>query len=168
MRFVNLVLFCLVLAFSGCIKHSDQPLNRKSRMKQAEEKATLKKLTPNLMVENVNQTMQFYKKAFGFEPVVTVPDTGTYSFAVLELGKVDIMVQSRESFAEDFGLGQDSAIGGTISLYIEVNDIVSLYDKASVNSDIVKELHQTFFGTKEFSVKDNNGYILTFSEALKK
>lgn len=168
MRLLVPALIFLMAALAGCIRHTDQPLNRKLRAKQTEERANIKRLTPNLMVSNVNQTIQFYKKAFGFEPSVTVPDTGNYNFAILSFGRVEVMIQSRESFVEDFGLYKDAPVGGTISLYFEVNDIVSLYDRASVNADIVKELHQTFFGTKEFSVKDNNGYILTFSEAMKK
>ncbi|MDP4174226.1 MAG: bleomycin resistance family protein [Bacteroidota bacterium] len=168
MRFFKLSVILLLLAsFSGCIKHSESPLRRKFKG-NPEEIAKLRRVTPNLMVENVNQTIDFYEKTFGFEPIVTIPDTGKFSRAILAFGRVEIMLQSRESFSEEFGIYNNPPAGGTVSLFFQVSNIVPLYDKVSVKTTIVRELHQTFLGTKEFSAKDNNGYILTFSEALKK
>jgi catechol 2,3-dioxygenase-like lactoylglutathione lyase family enzyme len=38
--------------------------------------ATLKKLTPNLMVEDVNRTVAFYQEVLGFELLTSVPEEG--------------------------------------------------------------------------------------------
>lgn len=161
-------LLIFILTLTGCIRHSDQQLKRKPRAVTAQENINFKKLTPNLMVADVNETIKFYHDSFGFDPVVTIPDTGKFNFAILSNGNVELMVQKRGSFTEDLNVAKDVQIGGTFSLFFEVNDIVPLYDKASSGSlQIVRELHQTFYGTKEFTVKDNSGYILTFSEASK-
>ncbi|MEI7812712.1 MAG: VOC family protein [Ignavibacteria bacterium] len=133
-----------------------------------ENKSNFRKLTPNLMVSDVNKTVEFYKKAFNFDIVATVPDTGVYNFAIVVSGKTELMFQKKESFEEDFGIRDNSQAGGTFSLYIEVTNILMVYDKAVLSANVIKELHQTFYGTKEFSVRDDNGYILTFAETLKK
>lgn len=167
------ILFSLLLAFTlaltGCIRHSDQQLKRKPRAKAVQENVNFTKLTPNLMVADVNETIKFYHDNFGFDAVVTIPDTGKFNFAILSNGDVELMIQKRESFSQDVNLPLEQQIGGTFSLFFEVNDIMPLFDKTtSAGLQVMRELHQTFYGSKEFTVRDNNGYILTFSEASKK
>ncbi|MGE5430250.1 MAG: VOC family protein [Syntrophomonadaceae bacterium] len=164
------ILFSLLLAFTlsltGCIRHSDQQLKRKPRVKTVQENSGFRRLTPNLMVNDVNETIRFYHSNFGFDAVVTIPDTGKFNFAILSNGDVELMIQKRESFSEDMNVPIDQQVGGTFSLFFEISDIVPLADRTSAAGlQVVRQLHQTFYGSKEFTVKDNNGYILTFSEA---
>ncbi|MGE5496783.1 MAG: VOC family protein [Syntrophothermus sp.] len=168
MRFYFGVMALLVFLFSGCIKHSNQPLRKNNRQKAVVNAGSLKSISPKLLTDDVNRTIEFYKDKFGFEVLATVPDTGRYNLAIAGNGKVEIMFMTRERFAEEYGMFKDAQPGGTFCLSIETNDIVPLFEKSSDGAVIVKELHQTFYGTKEFSVKDNNGYILTFSENMKK
>lgn len=169
MKILFSILLVFTLALTGCIRHSDQQLKRKPRVKAVQENFNFKKLTPNLMVNDVNETIKFYHDNFGFDAVVTIPDTGRYNYAILSNGEVELMVQKRESFSQDMNVPSDQQIGGTFSLFFEVNDIIPLYDKITASGlQTVRELHQTFYGSKEFTTRDNNGYILTFSEASKK
>ncbi|MGE5351627.1 MAG: VOC family protein [Acidobacteriota bacterium] len=169
MKILCSILLVFILTLTGCIRHSDQQLKRKPRQKAVQENINFKKLTPNLMVNDVNETIKFYHDNFGFDAVVTIPDTGKYNFAILSNGNVELMVQKRESFSQDMNIPVEQQIGGTFSLFFEVNDILPLYDKTTASGlQVVRELHQTFYGSKEFTVRDNNGYILTFSEASKK
>jgi uncharacterized glyoxalase superfamily protein PhnB len=159
----------MTITLTGCIRHSDQQMKRKPRVKAVQENINFKKLTPNLMVNDVNSSIKFYHDYFGFDAVVTIPDTGQYNFAILSNGNVELMIQKRESFSEDLNVSKDQQVGGSFSLFFEINDIIPLYDKVTTAGiQVVRELHQTFYGTKEFTVRDNNGYILTFSEASKK
>jgi len=169
MKILFSFLIIFTLALTGCIRHSDQQLKRKPRAKPVQENYNFKKLTPNLMVNDVNMTIKFYQDNFGFDPVVTMPDTGKFNFAILSNGNVELMIQKRESFSQELNIPKDAQTGGTFSLFFEVNDIIPLYEKTSSSGlQMVRELHQTFYGTKEFAVKDNNGYILIFSEASRK
>ena len=43
----------------------------------------LKKMTPNLMVEDVNNTIAFYKDILSFELLATVPETGQFNWAMM-------------------------------------------------------------------------------------
>lgn len=169
MKILFSILLIFTLTLTGCIRHSDQQLKRKPRAKAVQENYNFKKLTPNLMVNDVNETIKFYHDNFGFDAVVTIPDTGKYNFAILSNGDIELMIQKRESFIQDLNVPKDEQVGGTFSLFFEVNDIVPLYEKTTSSGlQIARELHQTFYGSKEFTVRDNNGYILTFSEASKK
>ena len=62
---------------------------------------TVKKLTPNIMVEHVNSTVDFYKNVLGFELLTTVPEQGTFDWAMMKRDTVEIMFQSRTSLSGD-------------------------------------------------------------------
>ncbi len=38
------------------------------------------------------------------------------------------------------------------------------FDQIKDNIKVVKELEKTFYGATEFSIADNNGYLLAFAE----
>ena len=40
----------------------------------------LKKLTPNLMVEDVNETVTFYQDVLGFALLASVPEEGQFNW----------------------------------------------------------------------------------------
>lgn len=61
----------------------------------------MKKLTPNLMVENVNKTVEFYKDILGFETVMTVPEEGVFNWAMMKNGNVEIMFQTKENLVKE-------------------------------------------------------------------
>jgi len=129
----------------------------------------LKTLTPNLIVEDVNKTIEFYKRTLGFEVVMTVPESGVFDFAMLKLDNVTIMLQSRKGYVEALPEYKDQKIGGTIFLYFEVADLNKIYDKVKkANAEIVVDINTTFYGTREFTMKDCDGYLLIFAEEAKK
>ncbi len=129
----------------------------------------LKKLTPNLMVEDVKRTITFYRDVLGFELLVTVPPDGEhFGWAMMKRDGVELMFQSRESLVHDLpGLGlEQTPIGASQTFYIEVEGVRALYEALKDRVEIVAELHTTFYDTEEFYFRDCNGYILSFSESL--
>jgi uncharacterized glyoxalase superfamily protein PhnB len=54
--------------------------------------------------------------------------------------------------------------GGSLLLYIQTTEIRKLFDNVKDNVKVVKVLEKTFYGATEFSIEDNNGYLLTFAE----
>ncbi len=124
----------------------------------------LKKLTSNLMVEDVNTTIEFYKNVLDFDVVMTVPEQGQFDFAILQSGNVEIMLQSSKSLTNDIPALKGKTIGGTFTLYIEVEGVTELYERIKGKATIAQDMHNTFYGTKEFAVEDINGYILAFAE----
>lgn len=124
----------------------------------------LKRLIPNLMVEDVNKTVEFYQEMLGcFELVITDPKEGKYDWAMMRCEDVEIMFQSRESLAEKVPELKNAEIGGTAVIYIEAENVEEIYHWIDSNVEIIKELHDTPWGRKEFFVRDCNGYILVFA-----
>ena len=61
----------------------------------------LKSLTPNLMVQNVNDTVHYYQENLGFTLLETVPKEGPLDWAMLKRNEVVIMFQSKRSMVKD-------------------------------------------------------------------
>ena len=54
--------------------------------------------------------------------------------------------------------------GGSLLLYIQTNEIRKFFDQIKDKVKVVKGLEKTFYGATEFSIEDNNSYLLTFAE----
>jgi uncharacterized glyoxalase superfamily protein PhnB len=127
---------------------------------------TYKKLTPNLVVHDVNAAVEFYTSVLAFQKVASVPETGTLNWAMLQAGDVTIMLQALASMHGDEGLpwftlptGNDGAL-----LYIDVSDVRALRASVEGHAEVVKDLHGTFYGTTEFAIRDPFGYVLSFAQ----
>lgn len=121
-------------------------------------------ITTNIMVENVKDTIEFYVNTLEFEKVLTVPEEGEkLNFAILKKDKITIMMQDKENLIEEYPSLKLEEIKPTFTLFITVKDVEKLYNEIKEKGKIVKELHQTFYGKKEFALLDNNGNILTIS-----
>jgi uncharacterized glyoxalase superfamily protein PhnB len=127
---------------------------------------TLKKLTPNLMVEDVERTLTFYRDVLGFQVVTTLPEAAPFDFAIVQRNGVELMFQSRQSLSENVPALAGSLIGASQTFYIEVSDLRDLYERIRDQVEIVVDLHTTFYGTQEVYFRDINGYIISFSEAV--
>ena len=119
-------------------------------------------ISPNIFVKDIHQTISFYK-LLGFELIATVPEQGNYTWAMMKSGNVVFMFQTFMSLAEELPAisRQD---GGSLLFYIGIKNIRSFFENIKDNVKIVKNLEKTFYGATEFSIKDNNNYILTFAE----
>ncbi|MBU2494707.1 MAG: bleomycin resistance family protein [Bacteroidetes bacterium] len=125
-----------------------------------------KKITANLMVKSVNETADFYEKYFGFKTTVTVPDSGEFDFAIIIGDEVELMIQKIESLGDDVPYLSNTPIGGSFTLFIEVENVEEIYNKIKGNVEILVDLKTTFYGMKEVTIKDLNGYVLTFAEKI--
>jgi uncharacterized glyoxalase superfamily protein PhnB len=133
------------------------------------------KLTPNLAVSDIRQTVQFYCENLGFELVMVVPvtqdgveqqlsDGKEYVYAMLKKGDVELMFQRQDSFHEDVTLAGETSVGASVSFYMQGKGIESFYADLKNKNLQISELKLTWYGIKEFYLKDNNGYILGFAE----
>lgn len=133
----------------------------------------MKSLSPNLAVKDIKESVAYYQNNFGFEiemlvdslqedfnPVVK--EDKEYIWALIKKGDVSLMLQEKNSMKEDI-CNFFNDISASITLYIEVDDVESLYEKVKENVDILKPVYETWYGQKEFYIKDINGYILGFS-----
>ena len=137
----------------------------------------INKLAPNLMVEDVNSTVEFYQEVLGFEFVMGVIEEiqevltsykkdRLLDYAMVKCGDVEIMFQAKRSLTDAIPALKDKEIGGTFTLYMELDGVSELYARVKDSVTIIKELHATFYGMQEFYIKDCNGYLLTFAESV--
>jgi uncharacterized glyoxalase superfamily protein PhnB len=124
-----------------------------------------KKLTPNLMVEDVARTLSFYREVLGFQVLTTLPKQEPFDFAIVQRDGVELMFQSRASLSDNVPALTGVPIGASQTLYIEVEGVRDLHQALHDQVEIVVDFHTTFYGTQEFYFRDINGYVLSFSEA---
>ncbi len=123
-----------------------------------------KKLTPNVMVEDVEQTLAFYKELLGFEVLATVPEQAPFNWAMMQKDDVTLMVQSRTSLGGEIPALANAPIEGSLTFYTDITGVMEWYEQLKDNVEIVQDLHTTFYNTQEFAFRDCNGYILALSE----
>jgi len=123
----------------------------------------MESLSPNIFVKDINETISFYK-LLGFNTIVSVPENGDgLVWAMMMKGNVTMMFQTIESLGDT--LPQISRNGGgSLLLYIKLSGIRAFFDEIKDNVTVLTKLEKTFYGATEFSIVDNNNYVLTFAE----
>lgn len=72
-------------------------------------------------------------------------------FQTFESSGIDLPMISRQN-------------GGSLLLYIKTTEIRKFFDQIKDKVKVIKGPDKTFYGATEFSIEDNNGYLLTFAE----
>lgn len=123
----------------------------------------MKKLTPNLIVDDIEACLPFWSR-FGFEKTIEVPlDDATPSplgFVILKHGDIELMLQTRASLKKDV-----AAIGADTYrsvLYLEVADLGPIR-KALGNWPRIVDERKTFYGATEIIVADPAGNRVFFA-----
>jgi uncharacterized glyoxalase superfamily protein PhnB len=130
---------------------------------------TFQKLTPNLVVRNVAASMDFYRKVLGFQPAITVPDQPPYVFGSVTNGAVEIFFNDQKAVAEDYPALGSRPIGGSLTLFIEVEGIEEVLSAVRKGGGkITMPLKEQFYGMREFAFEDPEGWVLTIAERIKK
>jgi len=123
---------------------------------------SMESISPNIFVKDMNQTIEFYK-ILGFELLMTVPETGNFDWVMMKNGNVNFMFQTFSSIGDTLpDISRNN--GGSLLLYIQLKNIRTFFENIKDKVTIISGLEKAFYGATEFSVKDNNGYILTFAE----
>ena len=121
------------------------------------------KLSPNLFVTSVKESIAFYEK-FGFKAEQVIPDAENPIWTSVASGNVEIMLQEKNSGMQEFAPLAGKQLGATLTLFMQTENIENNYNAAKTNNfKIVNDLHQTFYGTSEFAVQDPDGYICVFA-----
>lgn len=124
----------------------------------------LKKLTPNLVVSNVEQSLAFYCGVLGFTREMTVPAEGPYVFASVQSGPVEIFLNAPEPSLAEYPAFKDRPLGGTLTLYVEVSGVQQLYEALRTRVKVTMPLQKKWYGVTEFAFEDPDGYIITYAE----
>ena len=124
----------------------------------------IKKLTPNLIVSSVEQSLAFYCDVLGFTRTATVPEQSPYVFAMVQSGPVEIFFNAQGPATEEYPTLAGKPIGGTLTLYMEVSGVAKLYDDLKRRVNVTMPIEKKFYGVTEFAFTDPDGYVITFAE----
>ena len=127
------------------------------------------KLTPNLVVRDVAASMEFYRSVLGFQTTITVPDQPPYVFGAVTNGAVEIFFNDQKIVLEDYPALGARPIGGSLTLFIEIEGIEELFAKVQQHGvKITMPMKDQFYGMREFAMEDLEGWVITFAERIKK
>jgi lactoylglutathione lyase len=125
-----------------------------------------KKLTPNLVVANVERSLAFYVDTVGFERGMTVPDASPFVFASVTSGSVEVFFNDAAAAVKEYPAFDGKPIGATATLFIEVEGVDALHDRLKSMAKIVMPIVTQFYGMREFAIEDPDGYVITFAERM--
>ncbi|WP_426669895.1 VOC family protein [Mucilaginibacter sp. McL0603] len=123
----------------------------------------MESLAPNIFTNNIQETVALYT-LLGFKVTMSVPEQGDELVWVMMVnGGVTIMFQTYASLEDE--LPEISRKdGGSLLLYINLKNIQGFFESIKDKVKVLKGLEKTFYGATEFSILDNNNYVLTFAE----
>jgi len=128
--------------------------------------SSFKKLTPNLLVANVERSLAFYEGVLGFERGFTVPEQSPFAFASVTGGPVEIFFNDAAGAIKEYPGFGGKPIGATGTMYIEVEGVDALHDRLKPTVPIVMPLISQFYGMREFAIEDPDGYVITFAQRV--
>ena len=126
----------------------------------------IKKLTPNLIVRNVEASMKFYREVLGLETAMTVPEQAPYVFAGVGNGVVEVFFNDQKVVAAEYPQ-LAATIGASLTLYMEVDSLEAVLDSVKkAGAKISMPVAKQFYGMKEFAFEDADGYTITIAEKM--
>lgn len=160
MKTLYCILLTLFMLFAGFAQTNNLKTNNKLL-----KGTVMDNVSPNIFVKDMNKSIEFYK-TLGFNLVSTVPDSGDVVFALMNCGSVVFMFQTFASLGSEIPeISRND--GGSLLLYIQMKNIKEYFESVKDKVLVLKGIEKTFYGTLEFSIKDVNGYVLTFAEEIK-
>jgi hypothetical protein len=114
------------------------------------------KVTPMIHVPDVRATVDWYQDV-GFEVLETYGgDSNGLSFAIVRFGTTDVM------FNEG---GKTSAERRReVDLYVETDNVEEMHANLKGRVEFVEGLHETFYGMREFIIRDCNQFWITVGQ----
>jgi len=126
----------------------------------------IKKLTPNLIVRNVEASLKFYREVLGLESGMTVPEQAPYVFGSVTNGAVEIFFNDQKVVAAEYPK-LAASIGASLTLYMEVDNLDAVLDRVKkAGAKISMPVTEQFYGMKEFAFEDGDGYTITIAQRM--
>lgn len=114
-------------------------------------------------MHDIDSTLAFYNQlGFDLADAVKTPE-GEFVWVKVVNADVTIMFQTFSSLGDTQPMVNRSP-GGSLLLYISVQGIRAYHEQIRNVISAATDLEKTFYGATEFSVVDNNQYLLVFAE----
>jgi len=158
MRLFSAAVFASVLFFgwsSGRATHS-----------QEKNVMNVKRITPVLLVNEIEPQLHFWMDRLGFTKAIEVPDGNKLGFVNFQSGPAEVMYQTFASVEKDAPPAMHAASRkGPTYLYLEVDNLDAVL---AALKDVPKVMPEriAFYGMREFAVQDPAGHFITFAQRV--
>jgi lactoylglutathione lyase len=121
-------------------------------------------VTPNLVTDDINRSLAFYRDVLGFSVTTTVPEQAPFVFVWLQKDDVNVFLNDAAAVKHEtpdvpMAVGQSG-----VALFIAMEGIQDLWTLVKDRARVVMPLKDQWYGMTEFSVVDPDGYVITFAE----
>ena len=128
--------------------------------------SAMKKLTPVIVVDEIERCLAFWTDRLGFEKTLELPEGSKLGFVILRKDDVEVMYQSHESVEKDIAALVPKQGGHPIGLFIEVSDVAAV-EQALSGFEVILPRRRTFYGMDEIGVKEPGGNSVIFAQPVK-
>jgi uncharacterized glyoxalase superfamily protein PhnB len=108
-------------------------------------------------VPDVRATIDWYK-SLDFNVVNANEDNGKIDWAMLSFGDSAVMFNA--------GGQNTTSDRRDVDLYVHTDNVSDLYERLRERVEVREELHDTFYGMREFIIRDLNGFWVTFGQEV--
>lgn len=118
------------------------------------------KLEPLIYVSDLRKSVEFYTKILGFRSGEFYPSKNNPSYTPVFIGTYKLMLcLARESNRKFYpkGLG-----GSGLQLFVQADDVDEIYQKAKGKVQLIDGIETKSWGDREFTIKDPDGYLISF------
>ncbi len=117
-----------------------------------------------LMVKDVEKTIRFYQQVLGFELAASERDKDKMYWAMMVLNGFFLSFKEEQTLKREVDFMKDRTIGGSTAICFQVDGLEEFHSKVNKACEVLNHPHTTVYDATQFSMKDNNGYILTFEK----
>ena len=115
------------------------------------------KIVPMIHVPDVKATMDWYA-SIGFNIVRSNEEDGRVDWALLTFGNSELMLS--------LGGKPSTSFRREVDLYTHVENVDGLFLQLKDKVEVVEEPHDTFYGMREFIIRDLNRFWITFGQPV--
>jgi uncharacterized glyoxalase superfamily protein PhnB len=116
------------------------------------------RVVPMIHVPDVRAAAAWYE-SIGFRARhANIDPDGHMDWASLSFGSTEIMLNE--------GGRPSSSHRREVDLYIQVDDVQGLYERLRDRVEVVEAVHDTFYGMREFTIRDLNRFWITFGQSV--
>ncbi len=120
------------------------------------------KITPVLIVEEIERSLPFWIDRMGFVKTVDVPEGDRLGFVIVVRDGAELMLQTIESVRKDAPQFAPKARSNDVGLFIEVDDFDDVLKRLKGYPVALAE-RTTFYGMREIGVYEPSGHTVIFA-----
>jgi len=115
------------------------------------------RVVPMIHVPDVRATAEWYR-TIGFTVERTNEEDGEMNWASLSFDSTEVMLNA--------GGQPSSSPRREVDLYVHVDDIAEFHERLKGRVEVVEAPHETFYGMREFIIRDPNRFWITFGQPV--